>query len=150
MSAEQTLAFIEDYRSHCALWDISDKNYTNKMKRNDAYAVLSTKYGLTVKGIKNKIKSLRSYFSKEHQKVLEKKSGAGVEDKYDSPWFAYRSMLFTLDSLTPRTTKDSLTCGHSTGTCEDNSEIDTENSGATEEDTDVSIFYVFISYFNYK
>ena len=49
MSAEQTLAFIEDYRSHCALWDITDKNYTNKMKRNDAYAVLATKYELTVK-----------------------------------------------------------------------------------------------------
>jgi hypothetical protein len=56
MSSEQTLAFIEDYRSHSALWDIRDKDYTNKLKRTDAHTVLATKYGMTVKGVKNKIK----------------------------------------------------------------------------------------------
>ena len=39
---------------------------------------------MSVKEVKNKIKSLRSYFAKEHQKVTEKKSGAGVDDVYDS------------------------------------------------------------------
>jgi hypothetical protein len=37
---------------------------------------------------KNKIKSLRSYFANERQKVTEKKSGAGVDEVYDSPSFA--------------------------------------------------------------
>jgi hypothetical protein len=39
---------------------------------------------MSVKEVKNKIKSLRSYFAKEHQKVTEKKSGVGVDDVYDS------------------------------------------------------------------
>ena len=123
MASEQTLLFIEDYRSHSALWDITDKDYTNKLKRTDAYTVLATKYGMTVKGVKNKIKSLLSYFSKEHQKVTEKKSGAGAEDKTDPSWFVYRSMLLILDSVTPKTTKDSQYC---TGICEENSEVDTD------------------------
>lgn len=138
MSSEQTLSFIEDYRSHSALWDIKDKDYTNKIKRNDAYSFLATKYNMDIKGVKNKIKSLRSYFSKEHQKVTEKKSGAGIEDKYDPPWFAYKSMLFILDSITPRPTKDSLSREPSTMTFEENSD---EISESAEESSEVSKIY---------
>jgi len=41
MSSDQTktLAFIEDYRLFTALWDVNHKDYTNKMKRNDALNV---------------------------------------------------------------------------------------------------------------
>jgi hypothetical protein len=53
VASEQTLLFIEDYRSHSALWDITDKDYTNKLKRTDAYAVLATKYYMIVKGVKD-------------------------------------------------------------------------------------------------
>lgn len=115
------------------------------MKRNDAYTVLATKYSMTVKGVKNKIKSLRSYFSKEHQKVTEKKSGAGADDQYDSPWFAYKSMLFILDSVTPRSTKESLTPGDYEG----NSQVDTEIPGTSEESNDVSISKLIV-YYNLK
>ena len=38
--------------------------------------------------------------------MTEKESGAGVDDVYDSPWFAYKSLLFTLDSITPRETNE--------------------------------------------
>ena len=69
----KTLAFIEDYRSLAALWDVNHKDYTNKIKRNDASNALETNYKMSVKEVKNKIKSLRSYFAKEHQKVTEKK-----------------------------------------------------------------------------
>nr|CAI5828555.1 unnamed protein product [Callosobruchus analis] len=77
------------------------------MIRNGAYTMSTEKYNMTVQVVKNKIKSLRSYFSKEHQKVKEKKSAAGTEDKYDSPGSAYSSMLFILDSIKPRATKNS-------------------------------------------
>ena len=43
---------------------------------------------MSVKEVKNKIKSLRSYFAKKRQTVPQKESGAGVDDVYDSPWFA--------------------------------------------------------------
>ena len=88
----KTLAFIEDYRSFTALWDVNHKDYTNKIKRNDALNALATNYKMSVKEVKKKIQSLLSYFAKEHQKVTEKKSGAGVDDVYDSPWLAYKSL----------------------------------------------------------
>jgi hypothetical protein len=108
MNNEETLEFIEDYRAHVCLWDIRSKCYTSKTKRNDAYSSLAKKYNMTEKGVRNKIKSLRSYFSKEHQKVISKKSGAGTDSSYDTPWFAYSSLMFILDSVSPRETKDSL------------------------------------------
>lgn len=107
-SDKVTLNFIEDYRSHPVLWDTNDKLYTNKNKRNDAYEALGNKYNMTVKAVKTKIKNLRSYFSKEQQKMLVKKSGSGADDKYETPWFAYKSLQFIADTLTPRFTKDSL------------------------------------------
>lgn len=57
--------------------------------------------------VKLKIKSLRSYFSKERQKVLKKKSGSGTDENYTSSWFAYKSLLFISDATTPRETKES-------------------------------------------
>jgi hypothetical protein len=69
----KTLAFIEDHRSFTALWDMNHKDYTNKIKRNDELNALATDYKMSVKEVKNKIKSLRSYSAKEHQKVTEKK-----------------------------------------------------------------------------
>jgi hypothetical protein len=64
----KTLEFIEDYRTFTALWDVNHKDYTNKI-RDDASSALATNYKMSIKEVKNKIKSLRSYFAKEHQKV---------------------------------------------------------------------------------
>nr|CAH7742410.1 unnamed protein product [Callosobruchus chinensis] len=132
MDNEQILEFIEDYRSYQCLWDIHSKFYTNKNKRNDAYRELSEKYNINEKAVKNKIKSLRSYFSKEHQKVTEMKSGSGSDSKYDSTWFAYRQLLFIADSVTPRQTKDSI--------WDDNpatSSADEKNTESTQNDNEV-------------
>ena len=79
----KTIASVEDYRSFTALWDVNHKDYTNKIKSNDALNALATNCKMSVEEVKNKIRSLRSYFAKEHQQ-----SGAGVDDVYDCPWFA--------------------------------------------------------------
>jgi chloramphenicol O-acetyltransferase len=125
------LAFIENYRSFTALWDKNHKDYTNKIKRNDVLNALATNYKMSVKEVKNKIKSLRSYFAKKHQQVTEKKSGAGVDNVYNYPWFVYKSLMFILDSITPTETKE-------TGT-EQTKNTESENPG-TFEDNDVSTF----------
>jgi hypothetical protein len=52
---------------------VNNKDYTNKIKRNDALNALATSYEMSVKEVKNKIRSLRFYFAKEHQKVTGKK-----------------------------------------------------------------------------
>lgn len=138
-SDKQTLDFIEDYRSYSVLWDISDKSYTNKNKRNDAYRALGEKYNMTVKSVKSKIKNLRSYFSKEQQKMSAVKSGAGADEKYETSWFAYKHLLFIGDSITPRSTKDSLT---------EDTAISEEIEGGEEIIQDNMAVSIFPFYFN--
>lgn len=110
---EKTLRFIEDYRSYEILWDIRRKDYTNKLKRNDAINELARKYEMAPKEVKNKIKSLRSYFSKEHVKVNKKKSGSGADETYETTWFGYHPLMFIQDAITPRKTKDTNNKGDS-------------------------------------
>jgi len=53
---------------------------------------------------------------------------------YDSPWFAYKSLMFVLDSITPRETKE-------TGAGQ-TKKTELENPGTFEENNDK---YFFIS-----
>jgi hypothetical protein len=53
----KTLEFIEDYRTFSALWDVNNKDYTNKIKRNDALSALAKNYERSITEVKNKIKS---------------------------------------------------------------------------------------------
>jgi hypothetical protein len=111
---------------------VNNKDYTNKIKRNYALSALAKNYEMSIKEVKNKIKSLRSYFAKEHQKVT-KKSGAGVDDVYDSPWFAYKPLMFILDSITPRETKET--------DVGETKKSELEDPGTFEENNDVSTFH---------
>jgi hypothetical protein len=129
------LAFIEDYRSFSALWDVNQKDYTFDIKRKYALRALATNYDMSVRGVKKKIKKLRSRFAEERQKVTRKKSGAGVDDVYDSSWFAYKSLMFILDPVTPRETKETGV-GQTKNT-------DSENPGTFEDNNYVSTFLFF-------
>jgi hypothetical protein len=51
---------------------------------------------------------------------------------YDSPWFAYQSLMFILDSKTPRETRENGT-GHTKNT-------KSENPGTFEDNSDVRTF----------
>ena len=73
---------------------------------NKCVQALASKYNLNIVGVKNKIKCLRSYFSKEHKICLSKKSGSGTDEIYTSTWFEYKPLLFTKDSLTPKETTE--------------------------------------------
>ena len=109
---------------------MNNKDYTNKIKQNDALSALAKNYEMSITEVKNKIKSLRSYFAKEHQKLTRKKSGAGVDDLYDSPWFVYKPLMFILDSITPRETKEI--------------DVGETDPGPFEENNDVSTFHFII------
>lgn len=88
----KTLTFIENYKSFVELWDVSHKDYNNKNKRKDALECLAINHNMSIPEVKNKIKCLRSYFSKEHHKVQQNK-----DEGYESTWFAYDSMSFIQD-----------------------------------------------------
>ena len=108
-NVDKTLQFIEDYRQHTVLWCAGDKNYKNREMRRDALQILGEKYSLNSKAVLNKIKSLRSYFHREHSKVIKKKSGCSTEETYQSSWFGYKSLVFILDGNDIREGKDPMT-----------------------------------------
>lgn len=106
MSDQETLEFIDDYHQQSVLWDVNSKFYCNKNARADALEVLAKKNKMDIITAKKKIKSLRSYFAKEHKKVKQKKTGSGAEEVYISHWFAYKPLLFIADTLTPNQTTE--------------------------------------------
>jgi hypothetical protein len=77
--------------------------------RSNALQELRTKYLLDSKSVLNKIKSLRSYFHREHTKVLKKKSGSSTDEVYKSSWFSYKHLLFILEGDETREVKDTIT-----------------------------------------
>lgn len=107
MDENKTLQFIEAYKAAKLLWDANHSDYCNKIKRNDALESIANEFNIDVSAVKIKIKNLRSYFSKERQKSLKRKSGSGADETYVSSWFAYAPLLFVADSSTPRETVDS-------------------------------------------
>lgn len=92
MANNDIMNFIQSYKSLVLLWDTSDKNYTNKLLRKEALGELSKQYNLSISEVKKKIKSLRSYFSKENRKAKE-------SEDYVSAWFAYEAMSFIKDAV---------------------------------------------------
>ncbi|XP_077287424.1 uncharacterized protein LOC143912110 [Arctopsyche grandis] len=105
LKSEEIINFIEDYRKLPLLWDYKHKNYVNKKRRNDALKVLGTKYNMTTEDVKKKIKCLRSYYCKERTKTMNKRSGAGTDETFQSTWFAYNNMSFLSDITTTRDAK---------------------------------------------
>lgn len=56
--------------------------------------------------VKNKIKSLRSYFAKEHGKHIRRTRRNGAGKAYIPSWFAYRHLLFLKDTYTMETLRN--------------------------------------------
>lgn len=97
---EKTTQFILVYREYECLWNPSCSLYKNKIARDNAYTKIQEEFNLTVKEIKNKIKSLRSTYHQELNKVEKsKRSGAGLSDVYKPSLTWFKEMDFLKDTL---------------------------------------------------
>ena len=85
--------FIEVYHSLPALWDVKNKDYTNRVKKVEHYDVLLEKYreqhpDATKEQVMKKINSLRTNFRRELKRIRDaEKSGAGAEDVESTLWY---------------------------------------------------------------
>ncbi|KAG5898530.1 hypothetical protein JTB14_038481 [Gonioctena quinquepunctata] len=70
--------------------------------RKDALTQLGDKYNLGMNAVKAEIESLRSYFFKEHNKVMQKKTDSGADDIYESPCLRIRHFGFNNTSSEQR------------------------------------------------
>lgn len=89
-------SFIATYEELPLLWNPTDPNYKNKMKRNAALGKLLSIYekckpGATICDVRRKINTLRCNYRKELKKIEDsKRSGAGADDIYSpSSWVFY-------------------------------------------------------------
>jgi len=78
--------FLDQYRQYECLWNTSNDSYKNRDTRDKAYASMCAALclpGLSVYDIKIKIKTIRTNYKSELNKVLKsEKSGAGLNDVY--------------------------------------------------------------------
>lgn len=69
---EETLKFVQLYREHECLWDMSSPNYKNKTLRQNAIEAIIKEMalpGFGVNEVRNKIKNLRSTYNQEVLKI---------------------------------------------------------------------------------
>lgn len=108
------LECIQVYRDHSALWEIKSHDYMDRNKKNHAYDVLLKKYQerfptATLDDVKKKFNSLRTNYRKELKKVNDsRKSGAGLEDIYQSHLWYFNEMHFLRDQETPAKSRSTL------------------------------------------
>lgn len=83
--------FLDLYEKHACLWNIHCNVYKNKRKRADSYETICADMEipeLTVYDVKAKIKSIRTSYKAELNKIMHSvQSGIGIEDLYVTKLF---------------------------------------------------------------
>ncbi|KOB76627.1 ADP-ribosylation factor-like protein [Operophtera brumata] len=93
LSEDETVKFVTIYRENPCLWDITSEHYKNKAMRQTALQNLCIGMeieGFTLEDVKNKIKSIRSTYYLELDKI-KKSSTSGASGNVYQPkvkWFA--------------------------------------------------------------
>uniref|UniRef100_A0A6P7GYH4 Uncharacterized protein LOC114344535 n=1 Tax=Diabrotica virgifera virgifera TaxID=50390 RepID=A0A6P7GYH4_DIAVI len=92
---------IDLYHYHSVLWDSTDENYEDKVKKKASWKSISNFMRIHELEIRRKIKNLTSQFFREKKKIKED-TKSGTTPK----WFAYQSLLFLADKHEHRTSAD--------------------------------------------
>ncbi|XP_055633572.1 uncharacterized protein LOC129773929 [Toxorhynchites rutilus septentrionalis] len=93
-------SFITTYEKLHVLWNPTDPNYKNKIKRNAALIKLQAIYvkckpGATLSDVRRKINTLRSNYRKELNKIEEsKRSGAATDNVYIPSSWVFHALKF--------------------------------------------------------
>ncbi|ESO99569.1 hypothetical protein LOTGIDRAFT_95914, partial [Lottia gigantea] len=94
------------YKGLPAPWRVKSDDYSNKTKKEEAYATLLGKYqekfpDVTKDELRKKFNALRTNFRKELKKVLDStKSGVGTDDIYQPKLWYFDAMSFLRDQET--------------------------------------------------
>lgn len=98
------LKFLELYQNHDCLWNHRLDKYKNRDARESALGSIIKEMeidGLTIADLKNKIKTIRTMYKKEHSLVCKsKKSGMGTDEIYVPKLFWYKTADLFLNNVT--------------------------------------------------
>lgn len=106
--------FIEMYKSFPCLWQVKNKDYSDRNKKNVAYEELIKKYKeidtmANKETVTKKINSLRSVYKKELKKVRASEiSGTGEENVYKPSLWYFDLLDFLNDQDVPRMPRETI------------------------------------------
>ena len=107
-TSEEITHLIECLENYPCLWDVFDKAYHMKDKREKALSEMSNQIEIEVMEIKTKINGLRTQLGRELAKVKKTKSGQGTDELYKPNWAFWEQLQFLCPVMTPRTSKDTI------------------------------------------
>lgn len=105
---EEIVKLIELYEERACLWDVFDKEYHDKDKRQRALIEISHELETPVGDIKTKLLSLRSQLGRERAKVSKTKSGQSLDDLYKPTWIYWERLQFLQTVMQPGKSKDNI------------------------------------------
>lgn len=106
--------FIQMYRDLPCLWKVHSKDYSDRIKRNEAYTKLAELCTVVyakadISYVSKKIANLRTIFKKELNKINDsKRSGAGADQVYVPRLWYFESLRFLADQEEARPSVSSL------------------------------------------
>ncbi|KPJ12146.1 hypothetical protein RR48_03893 [Papilio machaon] len=96
--AEEIKSLISYYESLPELWQVSNPDYKNRVKKSAAVDSLAEQFNTTAFEINRKLHNLRTQFNNELRK-LKKKSGQGTDENYTSNWEYFTSLKFLMPNI---------------------------------------------------
>ncbi|XP_045462488.1 uncharacterized protein LOC123672444 isoform X1 [Harmonia axyridis] len=136
-SREFLYEFIDLYKQFPCLWQVKNRDYSDRHKKNAAYKKMIKKVRevdkkATREKVIKKINTIRGCFRREHNKVLSSlKSGSGTDNVYQPNLWYYKLLLFVLEEPKPGKSES-----HLQNTDGDDMLDDIENQESTETNTE--------------
>lgn len=113
-SREFLVEFIELYKNSPCLWQIKSRDYSDRNKKDLAYAELVKKYREIDRNadrstVVKKINSFRTVYKKELNKMNNSlKSGAGADDVYKPSLWYFEHLHFLNDAEPARISRSTM------------------------------------------
>ena len=105
---DDTCKLIDLLEERVCLWDVFDRNYHNREKREKAYKEIETELEVPVAEIRKKILQLRSQLGREIAKCNKTKSGQSSDELYKPTWIYWQKLQFLRPVMQPGKSRDNL------------------------------------------
>ena len=93
-SEEELDELIDLLEERVCLWDVFNKEYHNRDRRDRALKEIEEKLGISAGEIKTKIAGLRAQLGRELTKTKAKRSGQATSECYRSQWIYWERLQF--------------------------------------------------------
>lgn len=99
---QEVFSLIHHWKLHPELWDVKNKEYRNKAKKQAALRAIASELKTPENEIYRKFHNLRTQFHQELRRIKARRSCDGSEDTYRTSWKFFDAMGFIMDHSSPK------------------------------------------------